>query len=368
MSAWNGRANILYREREIGHILSDAQPRALVAAGVPQATVPVDVWNVDALAAEAAALPSAPAVWAPSLEASTPAALIYTSGTTGLAKGAILTHGNFAANGATLIRAWRFTAADRLLLALPLFHVHGLGNGLHCWLGSGARVRLLERFEAATAAAEFESFAPTVFFGVPTMYVRMLDWPADVAARVGSTARLFVGSSIFRLWKTLQEQMAPLPVFNRAFGGSRTDEVLAHMDRIVLPYRPRIIVYYCGSNDVNATESAAAIAARVQEFALRVRQALPKTTVYYVSVNKAPQKRDRWDVVDAVNQAMRDYASASTNVRYIDVNPALFDDRGEPRMEMYVADRLHLTPPAYEGFTSIIKPVLERAWASGDSK
>src|SRR5262245_12141591 len=72
-------------------------------------------------------------------------------------------------------------------------------------------------------------------------------------------AILFIGSSIFRQWTNVREHMAPLPVFNRAFGGSRTWEVLHYMDRIVLPYRPRIIVYYTGSNDVNAGEPAAAI-------------------------------------------------------------------------------------------------------------
>ena len=176
---------------------------------------------------------------------------------------------------------------------------------------------------------------------------------------------LFVGSSIFRLWTTLEQQMAPLPVFNRGFGGSRTDEVLFYMDRIVLPYRPRVIVYYCGSNDVNAGDEAAVIAGRVQEFARRVGAALPKTTIYFVSVNKAPQKRDRWDVVEAVNRAMQDYASRAPNLKYIDVNPVLFDAQGEPRLDMYVSDRLHLTPPAYAGFTDIIKPILLRAWNGG---
>src|SRR5687767_6833387 len=84
---------------------------------------------------------------------------------------------------------------------------------------------------------------------------------------------LFIGSSIFRQWADLEADMAPLPAFNRAFGGSRTWEVLHYMDEIVLPYKPRVIVYYCGSNDVNAGESAAAIAGRFQEFVARVEQA-----------------------------------------------------------------------------------------------
>ncbi len=79
--------------------------------------------------------------------------------------------------------AGRSRQADRFLLALPLFHVHGLGNGLHCWLISGCRMRLLERFEHQTAAATLLDFRPTLFFGVPTVYVRLLGLDPAMPAR-----------------------------------------------------------------------------------------------------------------------------------------------------------------------------------------
>src|ERR1039457_3848710 len=129
------------------------------------------------------------------LDGDTPAGIIYTSGTTGASKGAVLTHNNFAANALTLLACWQITAADRFLLALPLFHVHALGNGLHCWLASGCRMRLLERFEHATAAATFLDFRPTLFFGVPTIYVRLLDIPESQSREIGSFMRLFVSGS-----------------------------------------------------------------------------------------------------------------------------------------------------------------------------
>jgi len=101
----------------------------------------------------------------PVLDGDAPAGIIYTSGTTGASKGAVLTHNNFAANAITLLTCWQISAADRFLLALPLFHIHALGNGLHCWLVSGCRMRLLERFDYRTAANEFLDFRPTLFFG-----------------------------------------------------------------------------------------------------------------------------------------------------------------------------------------------------------
>lgn len=174
---------------------------------------------------------------------------------------------------------------------------------------------------------------------------------------------LFVGSSIFRLWTRLGEQMAPLPVFNHAFGGSLTTDVLYYMERVVLAYEPRIIVYYCGSNDINAGRGADAIFDGFRRFAERVHAKLPETPVFYVSINRAPQKRDMWSVVDAANEMARSYCAEDPRLAFIDVNPALFDKDGLPRTELYEPDQLHLLGPAYDAFAAIIQPVLAEAWA-----
>lgn len=183
--------NILYRDREIAHILGDAEPRAIVSETPLDSAVPV--WTSSEVVSAAAKLPHTRPDIFPDGDA--PAGVIYTSGTTGTSKGAVLTHHNFAINATNLTACWSMTAADRLLLALPLFHVHGLGNGLHTWLVSGCHMRLLERFDQRTAAAEFLGFRPTVFFGVPTIYVRMLDMAPDTARNIGAAARLFVSGS-----------------------------------------------------------------------------------------------------------------------------------------------------------------------------
>lgn len=180
--------NILYREREILHILADSDPKAVISAQETPGTVPL--WPVSELIPPAEA--TRPVV---ALDGDSPAALVYTSGTTGASKGAILTHNNFAVNAINLNACWDISKADRFLLALPLFHVHALGNGLHCWLVSGCRMRLLERFEHQKAAGEFLDFRPTLFFGVPTVYVRLLDFAPEVAREVGGFMRLFVSGS-----------------------------------------------------------------------------------------------------------------------------------------------------------------------------
>ncbi len=183
--------NILYRDREISHILDDAEPRALVSDVEIATDIPV--WTAAALTEDAMGMDDTrPQVH---LDGDAPAGIIYTSGTTGTSKGAILTHNNFAANAVNLLACWEISAADRFLLALPLFHAHGLGNGIHCWLISGCRMRLLERFEHQSAASTFLDFRPTLFFGVPTIYVRLLATDRETAREIGSFIRLFVSGS-----------------------------------------------------------------------------------------------------------------------------------------------------------------------------
>ncbi|HYV96234.1 MAG TPA: GDSL-type esterase/lipase family protein [Gemmatimonadaceae bacterium] len=174
----------------------------------------------------------------------------------------------------------------------------------------------------------------------------------------------FIGSSIFAQWKDVAKDMAPLPAYNRAFGGSQTPDLLFYEDKVVLPYHPRFLVYYCGSNDVNANRPAAEIIANIRTFHERLQKAYPNTRMFFVSVIRAPQKRSRWAVVDSVNAAMRAYARTAHLVEFIDVNPVLLDAAGNVRGELYVDDSLHYRPPAYQLFTSVIKPVLQRAWTA----
>ena len=170
--------NILYREREIAHIVADAEVREVI-----------DAESLIESEGRAEARPMFV------LDGGTPAAIVYTSGTTGASKGAVLTHDNFAANAVTLTTAWQISDRDRFLLALPLFHIHALGNGLHTWLVSGCRMRLLERFDHRSAVDEFLEFRPTLFFGVPTMYVRLLETDPERAREIGAHMRLFVSGS-----------------------------------------------------------------------------------------------------------------------------------------------------------------------------
>ena len=180
--------NPAYRSAEAEHILRDSDPAVVIADAERMPFVS----GFAGRRLELEDLPLGDAPPLPDLEPSSPALIIYTSGTTGRPKGALLDHGNLLAQARGAIEAWRWTAADRLVHALPLFHLHGLGMGLHGTLLSGASATLVT-FSPETVIAELEGDA-TMFFGVPAMYQRLCEHleenPADL-----SRVRLFVSGS-----------------------------------------------------------------------------------------------------------------------------------------------------------------------------
>ena len=204
-------ANTAYREREIAHVVGDCAPRAAVvddaerAAWVRRARPDILVVGPDVDLAPRDGGPGSAGLDAAA--PGDPALIGYTSGTTGTPKGAVLSHANLLASSESVRLAWKWTADDRLVLALPLFHIHGLGVGLHGTLLAGAAAVLLPRFDPDAVLDAVAAHDATLFFGVPTMYARLADSPR--LAELGRL-RLCVSGS------------APLPpaLFDRLAAGS----------------------------------------------------------------------------------------------------------------------------------------------------
>lgn len=175
---------------------------------------------------------------------------------------------------------------------------------------------------------------------------------------------LLVGSSIFKRWTNAVQDLAPLPVTNRAFGGSQTSHQLMFFDQVVPPCRPGLIVWYCGSNDIKGGKDPRSVLQRVEEWLGKVAQTDPSTRVLLVSVIRAPQKRrdGQLEAVDAVNRGYEEISRKRPGLFYVDVNPALQTPEGDSRKELYVEDGLHLNVEGYREMTTVLKPAIEKHW------
>jgi malonyl-CoA/methylmalonyl-CoA synthetase len=195
--------NTAYTPAEVEFFLRDATPALFIhrpaddeamaslcsAIGVPhRLTLAPD--GEGTLTATASRQPEESAIAA--VAASDLAAILYTSGTTGRSKGAMLTHDNLASNARTLAEVWRFTQADRLLHALPIFHTHGLFVATNVSIVAGSAIVLLPKFDAA----ELIRLMPqaNVLMGVPTFYSRLLAHPG-FTPELTAHMRLFVSGS-----------------------------------------------------------------------------------------------------------------------------------------------------------------------------
>jgi malonyl-CoA/methylmalonyl-CoA synthetase len=195
--------NSAYQQGEIAYFLGNAEPGAIVAqpASMPWLALlaaRLGIRHVFSLDDEgggtlAGASRDSPKEFATVERAAGDlAAILYTSGTTGRSKGAMITHGNLAANALVLHKAWGFRPDDVLIHMLPLFHVHGLFVACHCVLVNGSAMRFHTKFDARRALAEFAS--STVFMGVPTFYTRLLGEPG-LDRTTCAKMRLFVSGS-----------------------------------------------------------------------------------------------------------------------------------------------------------------------------
>ena len=195
--------NTAYTAAEIGYFLADAEPKAVIAPSARLAGIAdlarrcgaVALWSLDAdgsgtlIEAARAAGPGAATVARATDDL---AALVYTSGTTGRSKGAMLSHGNLISNALTLIDLWQLTAGEKLIHALPIYHVHGLFVALNTALLGGLELLWMEAFHAGRVMLALPE--ADVMMGVPTFYTRLLGEPGlDRAAC--KRIRLFIAGS-----------------------------------------------------------------------------------------------------------------------------------------------------------------------------
>lgn len=175
-------------------------------------------------------------------------------------------------------------------------------------------------------------------------------------------AVLFIGSSSIRFWTTVAKDFPELTVVNRGFGGSQIADSVAYAERIVVPYKPKTIVFYAGGNDINAGKTPAQVAQDFQAFVEKVHAALPDTRIAYISINPSVA---RWKQEEKVLEANRliaafvhDNDGKLGHLSFLDSHAKLLSAEGQPRPEILRADGLHLNDDGYKLWTEILRPQL----------
>lgn len=191
-------------------------------------------------------------------------------------------------------------------------------------------------------------------------------WEAEIrkfeeADRVQPPPRgavLFVGSSSVRLWQTLAEDFPGVKVINRGFGGSQIDDSTLYADRIVVPYKPRMVVLYAGDNDLAAGKTPQQVFEDYKAFVARVRRDLPKTKIAFISIKPSPSRAALLPKMREANGLIKNYVSRDKGLAYIDVFTPMLDGDGSPRPELFGPDMLHMNREGYRLWKSVVAPYL----------
>lgn len=171
-------------------------------------------------------------------------------------------------------------------------------------------------------------------------------------------AVLFIGSSTIRLWKTLPQDFSEYPVINRGFGGSEVADSVFYADRIVIPYKPRLIVIAAGGNDIAAGKTPERVFADFRAFVAKVRAALPDTRIAYMSLSPSPARWAQAEKHKQANRLIKEYVLSGGGLDYIEVWDQFLGPDGTPREDLFVADRLHNNAQGYKIRADVVRPHL----------
>lgn len=189
---------------------------------------------------------------------------------------------------------------------------------------------------------------------------RFVEW--DRKNSFPQDAVLFVGSSSIRTWPT-HASFPQWPVINRGFGGSEVAEVNYYFQEVVQPYRARVIVFYAGDNDIAAGRSPKQVHDDFAAFVKLVRERQPDTPVAFLSIKPSASRWQHWSHMQEANALIREWCETQPHLMFVDVATPLLGPDGQPRAELFLPDRLHLSDAGYEVWTRNLTPVIEKLLA-----
>ena len=179
-----------------------------------------------------------------------------------------------------------------------------------------------------------------------------------------------VGSSSMRGWhKHIADDLAPLTVIPRGFGGSNFNDLMYYLDRIVLKYRPRAILVYEGDNDTAHGISPEKTASMFAEFVAKVHEELPDCRIYFLAIKPSISRWSIWPKMEEANRLIETQCRIDDRLTYLDIATGMLGEDGTPRPDIFLDDNLHMNRKGYEIWRDTVRPVLverEAGYETGD--
>ena len=180
---------------------------------------------------------------------------------------------------------------------------------------------------------------------------------ADLEQPPAPHSILFIGSSSIRMWD-VASAFPELSVINRGFGGSHIADSTAFVERIVVPYRPRQIVFYAGDNDVNSGIPPRIVRDHFKAFVQKVHQTLPDVPIIYISIKTCHNRIKVLPQMETANQLVKEYCETSPLLTFLDVDTPMRGTDNLPRKELFLDDQLHLNKEGYALWNKLLRPLL----------
>jgi len=181
---------------------------------------------------------------------------------------------------------------------------------------------------------------------------------ADQVSRPPAGAILLAGDSQFYRWKTVQEDLPEYTIVNRGVDSFQLSDLIYFSDRLVRPFKPRLIVLHVGGNDVHNGKSPAQILADFKELVTKIRRDQPVVPIAFTSITPSPGRWDEAATRIAANRLVKNYVATQKHLLYIDLWDAFLCPDGKPREDLYGEDRIHPNHDGYLMRVRIMRPVL----------
>ncbi|MEX2235601.1 MAG: GDSL-type esterase/lipase family protein [Cyclobacteriaceae bacterium] len=173
-------------------------------------------------------------------------------------------------------------------------------------------------------------------------------------------AIVFVGSSSFKMWKDVGKAFPDHEVINRGFGGSSLPHVIEYADEIIVPYKPKQVVVYCGENDfMSDTVTSEIVVDRFKHLYNLLRKDLPRSEILFVSMKPSPSRQHLMSKIAVANGAIKDFLSKERDATFINIWNPMLDKNGAPRKELFLKDMLHMNEKGYAIWQKAIEPHLK---------